>query len=234
MGKLNMSRMKVISIGVCVGVLVLLYTFYMYIVSPIMLKNDELKASIQQLEVQVEDVSNLGRRLEDVKKEVKERELEVMKMKNEMNYTPVVYTDFLRTLGGMQDKSGVEIISVKEDRTIVVDSHWEIPYNIVVSGSYVDILDFVNEFYKMDKFHMVTDIKLNNQNTSNTSKKDMILSMGWAVDIKKNIEKVYKKYPNVTDEDEAISKVGELKDESILQLDISLKFVSNEDPMFRR
>jgi Tfp pilus assembly protein PilO len=248
----NATRIKmVVAIIVLVGGM---YSFYTFLLSPLITEKATLTTDITTLESQVKDVTALGKQLEDAKTSVLEKEIEVVKMKESPKYKSVSYINFINSVGVLQEKTGVELVSIVEEDFISRDSYWEIPYSMVIAGSYDEIISFINGIYQSGRFHVITNVQFHTDSSVLTSSKNLVLANAWATDIKSVIDGVYPPDPNkpkattkpdgtpVTPEGTAPTATTTpvetvptengitKKEEEVLHLDFSFKFISIEDP----
>lgn len=229
--------------------------FYYYLMLPLIAEKDTLSFEHNTLQAQVKDVDTLKRSLAEAKERVEEKEKEVNDIKDSTNYKPYSYTDFVDFLGSLQKESGVEVVSIIEEDYFELESHWEIPYNVVLAGDYLEILAFVNGIYQEDRFHVISDVKLHRGNPVISSDKGIIRDNEWVREIENKINGSYPKNqsPNSSfgdivppSEPKVIEKtpLGEQDKSSLLEtedstikpyeevlyLDFSFKFISIYDP----
>lgn len=236
MNNLRITKSQIIAVFVTMLMMAAIYGFHTYLIKPMAEDKTKLTSSIGDMGTNTGGKDNLSERLQRVKQEVLDKEEEVAKMEEELDYKPVNYIEFLDTVGEIQDSSGVELLSITEDEVIQMESHWEIPYNIVVAGEYGEILKFVNSLYGLELFHIVTSVKFKEDEGKLTSGKNTVLSMGWAKEILDRINEGYEYGKEVTEggEEKDIYNEGGLTNGNVLHLDLSLKFVTIEDPQSAR
>lgn len=229
--------------------------FYYYLMLPLISEKDKLSFEHNTLQAQVKDIGVLKNSLVEAEKQVQEREKEVNDIKDSTNYKPYSYTDFVDFIGSLQKESGVEVVSIVEDEYFELDSHWEIPYNIVLSGDYYEILAFVNGIYQEDRFHVISDVRLRRGTPVISSNKGIIRDNDWVREIENKINGSYpknqapnssygdivppsesKKVENTTlgaqaNKEPIETEADTIKPyEEVLYLDFSFKFISIYDP----
>lgn len=224
---LNITKTRLLMVVSLITLLLGVYSTYSYLIAPLQIEKQTLNETITALEPRIRDISALNTQLEEARAEVSKKEAEVLKMKESDKYKSVSYLDYLATIGEIEQKSGVNLVSVVESEPIQKGSYWEIPYNIVVAGEYPKILTFVNGIYNSDRFHVTTNVKMNNGSGVLTSDKNLILNENWATEIKNNITKNYPSQSNNTEpQSDGTTPQENSTEPEILYLDFSFKFIA--------
>lgn len=237
---LSKSRLKmVMAVALVIGGL---YFYHMYVLEPLQQEKEVLKADAGTLDGKETDVTGLGKQLQEAKEGVAEKEKEVKDLRQSEKYQATPYVDFVRLLGELEDTSKVRLISVIEHGNGELTTHQEVPYDIEVAGTYTEILHFVNDLYKTNKFHIVTGLGLKNGSTVLTSDKNHVLNEEWATEIKASVDENYssdmgkegnvKGEPVETEGGTEIDYIQATKNNQgkILHLNLSMKFIRIDNP----
>lgn len=237
MKKLSSREKKLV--GGLLGFLVI-YILYVYVVQPLNIKKDEYLAELQILETKKENKSIFEEKLRNIeqKNEKAMRELDYLLKENNVN--PLEYQELLTTLGYLEENHDIDVTDFKKMSSEENKNYTKMPFEVVIQGSYINIVKFMNSFYGLDNYFVIEAIELKeielipmtdkvvNSGSSNSQEH---LGFDWADGL---IEKLNKKIPtellNEQELDEELKQFEEMlrmerKENSVIQLRFRFYFL---------
>jgi len=144
--------------------ILMLVLFYLFAWKPQVEKLDEIGKQRVEEEQKIQAAKNTLIRLEEVRKNVANAEVELIKLANKIPKDPEL-ASLIVEVQNMATDAGIDLLSIKPSEPAPVGEFNEMKVNISGKGSYVAIIDFLRRTEKAHRALKVTnvDVRLNEQ-----------------------------------------------------------------------
>lgn len=138
---------------VCGVMLLIIMGFYFLICKPKALAVEALQSQLQQQRVTLGELRDIPDP-EDYQRQLREQEALVKSLLPDSE----AITDLLVVLNALGKEQRVKIVGIKQNAFTDRKTYYEIPLEITVSGTYPDLLHFINKMEGLRRFNSICKI----------------------------------------------------------------------------
>lgn len=138
---------------VCGVMLLVIMGFYFLICKPKALAVEALQSQLQQQRVTLRELQDIPDP-EDYQRQLQEQEALVKSLLPDSE----AITDLLVVLNALGKEQRVKIVGIKQNAFTDRKTYYEIPLEITVSGTYPDLLHFINKMEGLRRFNSICKI----------------------------------------------------------------------------
>lgn len=159
-----MKKMSPREMVMVVGLLIALlgYGFLTFVWDPMEAKKAELTTEMTKKEDELfrKNVEALEAQKRKLHNEKSEAGLKIEQIKQEKTFGVVNYQELIEYLGKEADSLQVDVVQFKKQDPQNTNAYWEIPYEVTVQGNYDNIIRFVNSFYELENYFLITGLDM--------------------------------------------------------------------------
>ena len=133
--------------------------FYLFGWSPQVVKLDELAKKKVEQEQRLQAAKNTLSRLEEVKRNAANAEIEYIKLSNRMPSSPEL-PSLIVEIQNISNDAGVELVSLSPGEPSSVGEYNEMKISAVMNGSYVALIDLLRRVEKAPRAFKVDNINI--------------------------------------------------------------------------
>jgi len=142
---------------ICCGTLIVLIGFYFLVGKPRVISLDLLQSQVQQQRLLLENARQDLTEMPDPDMYYRQLQAEEVRVKTLLPDNDAI-TDLLVTLNALGKSQNVRIGSIKQGVFVDHKTYYEIPLEVTVTGTYPDLIKFINKMENLPRFNSITKI----------------------------------------------------------------------------